>query len=129
MEGPTSGTPWGQAGFPPWQEEWPAVIRGGLGGCQVAEERQDDQVPEPLQDGDVLFRIQMRVADAFFAHWKRGLVSLLAVLLLVLIVGTWKNRLRDAQRDTTASIAAIDRKMPEVDQLAAMGLAPLALRA
>ena len=50
---------------------------------------------------------------------------LFTVLLLVLTVGTWKNRLRDAQRDTTASIAAIDRKMPEVDQLAAMGLAPL----
>ncbi len=91
----------------------------------MAEERQDEQVPEPLQEGDVLFRIQMRVADAFFEHWKRGLVLLLSVLLVVLVVGTWKNRLRDAQRDTTASIAAIDRKMPEVDQLAAMGLAPL----
>jgi tetratricopeptide (TPR) repeat protein len=99
----------------------------------VAEERNDDQVPaklatgelEPLQEGDVLFRIQMRIADAFFEHWKRGLVLLLAVLFLVLTVGTWKNRMRDAQRDTTASIAAIDRKMPEVDQLAAMGLAPL----
>jgi len=78
-----------------------------------------------LQEGDVLFRIQMRVADAFFEHWKRGLVLLVAVLLTVLTVGTWKSQLRDAQRDTTASIAAIDRKMPEVDQLAAMGLAPL----
>jgi tetratricopeptide (TPR) repeat protein len=91
----------------------------------VAEKRQDDQVPEPLQEGDVLFRVQMRVADAFFEHWKRGLLLLLSSLLLVLTVATWKNRLRDAQRDTTASIAAIDRKMPEVDQLAAMGLAPL----
>jgi len=90
----------------------------------VAESRQEDEVPEPLKEGETLFRLQRKVEDLFFDHWKRGLVVLLGFLLLVLTVGTWKNFQRNTQRKATASIAAIDRKLPEVDQLSAIGLAP-----
>jgi tetratricopeptide (TPR) repeat protein len=65
------------------------------------------------------------VADLFFDHWKKGLGALILFLATVLGVGTWQGHATKVQREASASIAAVDRKMPIPDQLATLGMAPL----
>ena len=77
------------------------------------------------QESDLLFRTQTRVADLFFDHWKKGLGALILFLLTVLAVGTWQGHATKVQREASAAIAAVDRKMPIPDQLATLGMAPL----
>ena len=38
----------------------------------------DQEGPDYSSESDLLFRTQMRIADAFYAHWKKGLAGLVA---------------------------------------------------
>ena len=73
--------------------------------------------PDYASESDMLFRTQMRVADAFYAHWKKGLIALITFLAVVLVYGVWTAKLDAAQKDASQKLAAIDRKLPEVSLL------------
>ena len=66
--------------------------------------------PDYSSESDLLFRTQMRVADAFYAHWKKGLAILVAFLLLVLFYGLRQTRIEEAQKEAAETMAKIDRK-------------------
>jgi len=67
----------------------------------------------------------MKIADVFFEHWKNGLTILVLVLLVVLGLGLYQGKVTKAFQESSASIAAVDRKVPVPDQMAALGFAPL----
>jgi tetratricopeptide (TPR) repeat protein len=84
----------------------------------------DGEVPEGPDysaESDLLFRVQNRVTDAFYTHWKKGLTVLVSFLLIVLIYGLWQTKVENAQKATSETLAKIDRKMPEVSILQLQG--------
>jgi tetratricopeptide (TPR) repeat protein len=73
---------------------------------------------------DVLFKVQMRVQNAFIGHWKSILVLVGIGLLGVLGFGLWEAHVLEAQRDVQAQLAKLDRKMPKEDPLVRAGFKP-----
>jgi tetratricopeptide (TPR) repeat protein len=91
----------------------------------VASEQTDEQPQVPLEESELLFRLQMKVADVFFEHWKSGLTLLILVLIVVLGASLYQGRVVQTLQESSASIAAVDRKLPVPDQMAELGFAPL----
>ncbi len=91
----------------------------------MASEQTDEQDLVPIEESELLFRLQMKIADVFFEHWKNGLTVLLLALALVLGMGLYQGKVTQALQDSSASIAAVDRKVPVPDQMAVLGFAPL----
>ena len=77
--------------------------------------------PDYSSESDLLFRTQMRIADAFYAHWKKGLAGLIAFLAIVLVYGLWTGKKEAAQQDASQKLAALDRKLPAVNLLQLQG--------
>jgi hypothetical protein len=76
------------------------------------------------QEADVLFRVQMKVADIVLGYWKQGLGVLGVVLLASLVVGLTQGWIRDSRRSASAAIARVTEGIPAPDPLSAYGLAP-----
>jgi len=91
----------------------------------VASEQTDEQDLVPIEESELLFRLQMKIADVFFEPWKNGLTILRLASLLVLGVGLYQGKVTKAFQASSASIAAVDRKVPVPDQMAVLGFAPL----
>ena len=87
----------------------------------MAEER-NDLTPEVggEQEEDVLFQIQMHIANAFYGHWKKLVGVSIVFLVGVLIVGQIQDSQRNTQRGLSSEIADIERKMPESDPMIEM---------
>jgi tetratricopeptide (TPR) repeat protein len=77
--------------------------------------------PDYSTESDILFRTQMRLADAFYAHWKKGLAILVTFLASVLFYGLWQGKIENAQKQASETMAKIDRKMPAVSMLQLQG--------
>jgi tetratricopeptide (TPR) repeat protein len=77
--------------------------------------------PDYSSETDILFRTQMRLADAFYAHWKKGLVILLTFLTTVLVYGLWQGKIENAQKEAAETMAKIDRKLPAVSSFQLQG--------
>lgn len=77
------------------------------------------------EETDVIFRTQMAIANFVLGHWRTALGLVAIGLIALLGYSSWKNWVMEQQREQQASIARIDRKMPEPDQLARMGMGPL----
>lgn len=83
--------------------------------------------PEPPvipsdQEADVLFRVQMKLADLMLGYWKHGLAVVGVLLLVTLVVGLLQNYFRDARREVSEKIATIDAKVPQPEMLAMYGM-------
>ncbi|MCB9791822.1 MAG: hypothetical protein H6741_03760 [Alphaproteobacteria bacterium] len=94
----------------------------------MADPKQPGQTPfdpEPEEEEDVLFKAQMWVYDKFMAYWKQGLYIVGAGLVIALGYDLWTSYGTGVAEDGSAMIADVDRRMPEPDQLAQLGLAPL----
>ena len=81
----------------------------------------DQEGPDYSSESDLLFRTQMRIADAFYAHWKKGLAGLVAFLAVVLVYGIWTGKKEAAQQDASQKLAALDRKLPAVNLMQLQG--------
>lgn len=77
--------------------------------------------PFPDHEEDVVFKVQMRVQNAFLGHWKSILVVVGIGLLGVLGFGLWEARVLEAQQAVQAQLAKLDRKMPKEDPLVRAG--------
>jgi len=74
------------------------------------------------QEADVLFRVQMKVADLLLGYWKHGLAIVGVILLGTLITGLVSNHFRDAKRAVSEKVSDVDRSLPEPDALATYGI-------
>lgn len=85
------------------------------------------RVDAPLAGGeqDVLFKAQMTVANTLLGYWKHGVTALFVVLAASFVVGQWLTHKVDVQKDGQAALARIDLKMPTLDPMTRMGLAPM----
>lgn len=72
------------------------------------------------QETDLLFRAQMGVYNFFMRSWQQLLAVLVLFLAGVLVYSLYSDYQRDQQRDWQAEIAAVTRKMPEDNPLAAL---------
>ena len=77
--------------------------------------------PDYSSESDLLFRTQMRIADAFYAHWKKGLGLLIAFLTAVLGYGLWSSGVEADQKEASKIMAALDRKLPAVNLIQLQG--------
>lgn len=77
--------------------------------------------PDYSTEADMLFRTQMRLTDAFYAHWKKGASLLIGFLLFVLVYGLWQSKMENAQKEASETMAKIDRKMPAISILQLQG--------
>lgn len=75
------------------------------------------------QDADLLFRAQMAVYHYLLGYWKQGVAVIAVVLLAALVGGETATHLRDRQRADSASLAEVQRSLPEESPLAQYGLA------
>jgi tetratricopeptide (TPR) repeat protein len=85
------------------------------------------RVDAPLAgaEQDVLFRAQMTVANTLLGYWKHGVTALFVLLGASLVIGQWLTYKVDVQKDGQAALARIDLKMPTLDPMTRMGLAPM----
>lgn len=76
-------------------------------------------------EADQLFRLQVAIADFLFgnARYIGGLVAL--GLLGTLVWGLWDSWAKSKAEEDFGAIADIDFRMPKVDELARLGLAPM----
>lgn len=81
--------------------------------------------PPPGEEQDVLFRVQMTVANFVLGYWRHGLAILAVGLAGLFVFSMWKTHVRDAQREVQAKLARIDADLPAPSQLAMMGIGPL----
>ena len=88
---------------------------------EILTDDHEPEGPDYSSESDLLFRTQMRIADAFYAHWKKGLAGLVAFLAIVLIYGIWSGKKEAAQHDASQKLAALDRKLPAVNLLQLQG--------
>lgn len=65
----------------------------------------------PGREEDVLFKVQMGIAHAFYGYWKHGVGVIVFGLAVVFVVGTWKNHVRDSQREVHAEVSKISRTL------------------
>jgi tetratricopeptide (TPR) repeat protein len=77
--------------------------------------------PDYSTESDALFRTQMRLTDAFYAHWKKGVGLLVGFLLIVLFFGLWQTKQENAQKAASETMARLDRKMPAISILQLQG--------
>lgn len=82
-------------------------------------------IPPEREEQDVLFKAQMWVYDLVVSYWKLGAYAVGLVLLGTLVYGLWDSWQTHQARKGAAAIAAVDRTMPETDQMAMMGLVPM----
>lgn len=75
------------------------------------------------RENDVLFKLQMGIANFAYAHWKKGLYAAGAILGGALVWGLWTTHVQNAQREAQAALARADLLIPKDDQLAVLGLA------
>jgi len=88
----------------------------------VADEQ--ERLPGDQEEVDYVFKAQMVVFRNVQNYWRHGLVLVGGILVVALFYGLYhSNRTKDL-KGGAAAIAEIDRKMPQVDQLALFGLAP-----
>ena len=81
--------------------------------------------PEAPQEVDALFKLQVTVSEFFIANVKYLGYAVGAALLVALVYGVWAEWRTSRADADYAAIAAIDYKMPKLDQMAQMGLAPM----
>ena len=65
------------------------------------------------EEEDGLFKAQMALANVVLGYWKHGLAFLGLVLVVTLAWGTWKNHVRDTQREIQAAIARVEKDIPK----------------
>jgi len=75
----------------------------------------DENGPDYRSEGDWIFRTQMKVADFFYAHWKKGLVVLLLSLGAVLGYGIWQDKIAAEQKQAAYKLHRIDVNLPAVE--------------
>ena len=85
------------------------------------DERDDEEGGEV----DVLFRAQMTVTNFLLGYWKHMLGVLGIVLAGVYGYSYWTEHSRDHQRELQAAIQKVTLDVPQPDQMALMGLAPM----
>ncbi|MBN1337073.1 MAG: hypothetical protein JXB39_14030 [Deltaproteobacteria bacterium] len=90
----------------------------------MANEPREAPVTPSDHQADVLFRVQMKVADIALGYWKQGLIALAVVLALALTVGLVSNHIRDSRRATSAAVARVDAEVPPMDPGSFYGLSP-----
>lgn len=76
-------------------------------------------------DQDVLFRLQMAASDFLLGHWQIGAWALLGIVVIAGVYGGVTSFRTSQMQEDYAAIAAIDFKMPKIDQMAQYGLAPI----
>lgn len=85
-------------------------------GDDVAPEQDNPQQGQPVlpdlpafpgREEDVLFKIQMSVANFFYGYWKHAIGLFLVILAVVFVYGTWQNHVRDSQRAIQADVAQV----------------------
>ena len=74
---------------------------------------------------DVLFKAQMTLANTLLGYWKHGVTALFVVLAATFFIGQWLSYHVGVQKDGQAALARIDLKMPALDPMTRMGLAPM----
>lgn len=79
----------------------------------------------PKQEEDALFKLQVSVSEFFISNVKYLGYLAGVVLLGALVYGVYTEWTTSRAEEDYAAIAAIDYKMPKVDQMAQMGLAPM----
>ena len=95
--------------------------RGQTGEMTLAKKDKDIEIvpdesgPDYASEGDWVFRTQMKVADFFYAHWKKGLVVLLLSLGAVLGYGIWQDKVAAEQKQSAHKLHRIDVNLPVVD--------------
>lgn len=104
-----------------------SVAELGSHGAIVAENKSplEHPVPSDGEEQDLLFKAQMWLYDLVVTKWKLVAVAAGLVLLGSLFYGMYDSWQTSRARDGAALIAAIDRTLPEIDQMAMMGLVPL----
>lgn len=85
-----------------------------------ADEREDGG-----EEVDVLFRAQMGVTNFLLGYWKHLLGVLGLILAGVYAYSAWLEHTRDSQRELQAQMARVALDVPQPEQMALMGLAPL----
>ncbi len=90
----------------------------------MAQNQSEPPITPSDQEADVVFRVQMQVANLLLGYWKQGLGVIGAVLLITLVVGQGSTCIRDSQRGYSAAIAKVARDVPQPSQLSFYGLGP-----
>ncbi len=85
---------------------------------------EQERLPGDQEEVDYVFKAQMAVFRNFQSYWRHGLALVGSILIVALFYGLYDSRRTKDLKDGAAAIADIDRKMPEVDQLALFGLVP-----
>ena len=100
---------------------------GGAEAAQTPHQQAVDlaSLAVPREEEDALFKIQMVLANTVLGYWRHALAITAVVLVAGGIYGALDNHHRDSQRETQAAVARIEAGLPEIDQMARYGLAPM----
>jgi len=90
-----------------------------------ADPKLNPEFPEEEPEVDVLFRTEMHVRNFVLGYWKHALSALGVFLLGALVLGLYRSYIEGAVRESSAAISDIDQGLPQPDQAALYGLAPV----
>lgn len=92
----------------------------------MSEEKENELMPEwDENEEDVLLQGQMWVYNFFMGNWQKMLVGFGGVLVIVLVHGIYTESIIASQRDVHSEIALVKNELPEPNQMAQYGLAPM----
>ena len=86
---------------------------------------ESDKLPGEQEEVDYFFQAQMAGHRAVQAYWKHVAAVVGVILIGALFYGLYDSNRRNDLKDGAAAIADVDRRMPQPDQMAMFGLAPL----
>ena len=92
----------------------------------MSEEKENDLMPEwDENEEDVLLQGQMWVYNFFMGNWQKMLFVFGGILAVVLVHGIYTESVISAQREVHSEIALVKNELPEPNQMAQYGLAPM----
>lgn len=92
----------------------------------MSEEKENDLMPEwDENEEDVLLQGQMWIYNFFMGNWQKMLFGFGGVLTIVLVHGIYTESVVSVQRDVHSEIALVKNELPEPNQMAQYGLAPM----
>lgn len=86
---------------------------------------ESDKLPGEQEEVDYFFQMQMAGHRAVQKYWKAVGAVMVVILVGALFYGLYDSNRRNDLKNGAAAIADVDRRMPQPDQMALFGLAPL----